>query len=93
VAVSSEKKTNILHPLGAPLSARNCPEHIGASMFRVSENTYQCSLDNRIYNFTEGFQTLKGNVIQGTSVQGQTQLVQTTDYQTLFDTRESRQKQ
>lgn len=54
-------------PLEAPLSTRNCPEH-GALMMRVADNVYQCSMDKKIYSYSEGYKLNDGTAVPGTSV-------------------------
>lgn len=73
-----EHHVKTYQPIGKPLSARHCPEHIGAALVRVGEGIYQCSLDGAIFNFD-----LTG------SVAGQTPSA--TQYETpsrIFDSRE-----
>ena len=78
-------------PLEAPLSTRTCPDHPGAQLGRIAENTYQCSLDKGIYNFQSGFTSMKGNKIPGGDVSSQTQALHDRPNEfTSFDTRESK---
>jgi hypothetical protein len=72
------------------LSSRHCPEHAGCPMARIGEDEWQCSLDKKVYNFREGYTTLKGNQVPGSSVQNQTDLYQNrADSHTIFDSRDS----
>ena len=73
----------------APLSTRTCIDHPGAQLARVGENSYQCSLDSKIYDYENGFTTLKGNKVPGGGVQHQTPDY-AEEHHTIFDTRESR---
>ena len=78
-------------PLEAPLSTRTCPDHPGAQIARVGEDTYQCSLDKKVYNYKGGFTTMKGNVIPGGDVSAQTQALGDRAIEHMsFDTRESK---
>jgi hypothetical protein len=53
------------------LSQRYCPEHIGVTMGRVAESTFQCPLDNKVYNWDTGF-SYNGKQNPGGSVAEQT---------------------
>ncbi len=70
------------------LNTRHCPEHIGVSLGRVAENTYQCALDGKVYNWETGWKDYQGNQHSGSSVAAQTPEV--ADYaisHRLFDSR------
>lgn len=86
--VKSSPLTKKYRILEAPLSTRTCPDHPGAQIARVEDHIWQCSLDKKIYNFETGFETLKGNIVPGGSVDKQTPLEQ--NFHTTFDTRESK---
>jgi hypothetical protein len=89
VAKAVKEQVKEYRPLEAPLSTRTCPDHPGAQMSRMGDGIYQCSMDNKIYNYNEGFKTMKGNEVPGTSVAGQTQgLGERAIEQTSFSTRE-----
>ncbi|TXG77351.1 hypothetical protein E6Q11_02930 [Candidatus Dojkabacteria bacterium] len=78
-------------PMEAPLNTRTCPDHPGAQMARIAEGTYQCSLDKGIYNYENGYTTMKGNKIPGGDVSNQTQsLYDRPNEFTSFETRESK---
>ena len=78
-------------PQEAALSTRTCPDHPGAQIMRVGEDTYQCELDKGIYNYVAGFTTMKGNKVPGADVSGQTSsLFDRSNEVTSFDTRESK---
>lgn len=83
-------KVKSYRPLEAPLKTRTCPDHPGAQMSRIRDNTYQCSLDKSVYNYEAGFTTMKGNKIPGTSVENQSQDFDKPNEFTSFETRESR---
>jgi len=70
------------------LNTRYCPEHIGVSLGRVAENSYQCGLDGKIYNWETGWSDHEGNKHPGGSVAAQTP--DSADYMAphrIFDTR------
>jgi hypothetical protein len=79
-------------PLEHPLSTRTCPDHFGTMMARVSDDVYQCPLDHKVYNWRDGFTTMKGEKVPGTSVDQQTQgLTDSVRQQTTsFETREQK---
>lgn len=72
-AKAVEKQIERVHPSKNHLSTRYCPDHPGASITRIADGIFQCSLDNKIYNYNDGFETMKGNKIPGGTVSGQTQ--------------------
>lgn len=71
------------------LNTRTCPDHPGAQMARVGEATWQCDLDKKIFNYDQGYETLKGEHVPGGSVAAQTDL-SGHNPQSPFDTREVR---
>lgn len=84
-----EKQVKKFRPLEAPLSTRTCPDHPGAQVSRIADNVYQCCLDGKIYNYNEGFKTLKGNEVPGTSVEEQTRALSNRAVENMsFSTRE-----
>lgn len=54
------------------LSTRYCPEHVGVSVSRVGESTYQCSLDGAVFNYETGWTDHDGNEHPGGSIAAQT---------------------
>jgi hypothetical protein len=77
-------------PNNMPLNTRYCPDHIGVSVSRVGENTYQCPLDGKIYNYETGWEDYDGNKHPGGSVAEQTP--DASGYgipHRIFDTREN----
>lgn len=85
------QKIKDYRPMEAPLNTRTCPDHPGAQMARVAEGTWQCSLDKGIYNYENGYTTMKGNKIPGGDVSNQTQaLYDRPNEFTSFETRESK---
>ncbi len=78
-------------PLEASLSTRYCPDHPGAQFARIADGVYQCDLDKKIYNFKEGYTTIKGNKVPGGDVAEQTRsLGDRALEQMSFSTRENR---
>jgi len=76
-------------PLEAPLKTRYCPDHAGVMASRIAEDTYQCELDGKTYNYAVGFKTDKGKIVPGTSVENQSQM-EFPSGENNFETRESR---
>jgi len=77
-------------PLEAALSTRTCPDHPGAQMGRIGDGVFQCSADNKIYNYHEGFTTLKGNDVPGGDVSEQTRSLREQPKEEMsFSTRDS----
>lgn len=72
-----------------PLSTRTCPDHPGAQISRVGEDTWQCDLDKKVYNYQTGFTTERGEKVPGGSVSNQTPKEEP-DTNLIFDTREGR---
>lgn len=88
------KQIKQYRPLEAPLLSRTCPDHPGAQMMRVADSVFQCALDKKIYNYKEGFTTMNGNVVPGTSVENQTNSVFDRPLENMsFSTREDVTKQ
>lgn len=86
-----EESIKTYRPLETNLSTRYCPDHPGTGAIRVGDNVYQCPLDKKIYNYTEGFTTMKGNKVPGTDVQNQTRDLGDRNLEQMhFSTRESR---
>lgn len=54
------------------LSTRYCPEHIGVTVGRIGELTYQCPLDGAVYNWETGWVGHEGKEYPGGSVAAQT---------------------
>jgi len=73
-----------------PLSSRYCPDHRGVQVARIAENTYQCPVDGKTYNYEAGYVDYQGQRVPGGSVAGQT--ASATPYgvpHRVFDTREN----
>lgn len=60
------------HTGATSLNTRYCPDHVGVSLGRVSENTYQCPLDGQVYNWETGWTDYDGNEHPGGSIAAQT---------------------
>jgi hypothetical protein len=71
------------------LNTRTCPDHPGAQMARVGEHMFQCSMDKKVFNYTTGYTTERGEKVSGQEV---TSHLPEMDVQprTMFDTREDR---
>jgi hypothetical protein len=59
-------------PCEGSLSTRYCPDHIGVQAARISDRTYQCPLDGRVYNYEAGYKNYQGQVVPGGNVAAQT---------------------
>lgn len=72
----------------AALSTRTCPDHHGTMVARIGEDTWQCPLDKKVYNFQTGFTMQNGEKNPGGSVADQTKENHNT--YTMFDSRQER---
>jgi hypothetical protein len=84
-------KVKSYRPLEASLQSRSCPDHPGVGMTRVGDGVFQCSMDNKMYNYDAGYQLYNGDSVPGGDVANQTRSFG--DYMNesiSFDTRESR---
>lgn len=72
------------------MSTRYCPDHVGVSMSKVKDSTFQCPLDKKTYNFEEGFKKEDGEKVVGTSVSNQTHFNTPETVSPTFDTRSDR---
>lgn len=50
---------------------RQCPDHAGQQLSRISDNVRQCPLDKKIYDFSVGFTTEDGKKHNGGTVEAQ----------------------
>jgi hypothetical protein len=62
----------VQQPREGSLSTRYCPDHIGVQAFRVSDRTYQCPIDGRVYNYESGYKNYQGQRVPGGSIAAQT---------------------
>ncbi len=84
-SVKTYKQTNT-----KSLSTRYCPDHIGVTLARVGDSSYQCPLDGQVYNWEIGWKDQDGVQHPGGSVAAQTP--DSTGYEAphrLFDSRDS----
>ena len=58
-------------PLEQALLTRHCPDHAGVNLIRLGDYVGQCALDKKVYDFRNGFTTLNGNKVPGTTVTNQ----------------------
>lgn len=70
--LNSNSQNNRYRPLEHPLSMRTCPDHYGAQIAKLSDDVWQCSIDHKIYDFKNGFITMTGKFVPGTSIENQT---------------------
>jgi hypothetical protein len=87
------KETKEKRPLQVAMKTRCCPDpkHPGIPLIRISDDEWQCSLDNKVFDFANGFTLSDGTKIPGTSLDAQTEMQQPMRHQTtIFDDRESR---
>jgi uncharacterized protein YoxC len=54
------------------LSSRYCPDHRGVQAIRLENNTYQCPIDGKKYNYEVGYVNYEGKKVSGGSVAAQT---------------------
>jgi hypothetical protein len=71
-----KEQVKVYKPMEHGLSSRYCPDHNGCSLMRVADNTWQCNLDKKLYNYEEGYKLMDGSVIPGSNVSNQTQNLQ-----------------
>ena len=88
-AIEESGMTKNYRVLEAPLSGRGCPDHAGTPIARVGENSWQCPLDGKIYNFELGFELENGDKVPGSSVANQSLLDDRPQF-AAFETRQSR---
>lgn len=75
------------------LQTRSCPDHPGSQPVRVADGVWQCMLDGKMYNYKEGYSSLKGEVVPGGDVSLQNQTMHELDENTAFDSRVNRLNQ
>lgn len=88
-AKAIDEKIKKSRPLETSLQTRYSPDMPGVSMLRITDGVYQCPVTHKVYDFNNGFVTMNGTKVPGTSTANQTKL----DYQSgdsmAFATRES----
>lgn len=88
-AIEDSGMTKEYRILEFPLSTRYCPEHPGTQVARIGEDTWQCEMDKKVYNFESGFDLYNGSKVPGGDVANQTDLTNVNTY-SIFDSREGR---
>lgn len=68
-----EQKVKQYKPNEHALSTRCCPDHAGVGLIRIADQTWQCSLDKKIFNYESGFKLEDGSQVPGGSVAQQSQ--------------------
>jgi hypothetical protein len=54
---------------GTPtVQTRHCPDHPGTQVARIGPKSYQCPIDNKVYNYAEGFTKENGEQVSGGGV-------------------------
>lgn len=67
-----ENSMPVQPPQDGALSTRYCPDHIGVQAVRIDDNTIQCPLDGKEYNYETGYANYEGQIVPGGSVAAQT---------------------
>jgi hypothetical protein len=55
-------------PMRHALDARTCPDHAGTQLKHIDDGVWQCTLDEKIYNFKDGFTLYNGEKVSGGSI-------------------------
>lgn len=88
-AIEQSGMTKEYRVLEHPLQSRSCPDHPGTPISRVADNTWQCPMDGKVYDFKLGFTLENGDKVPGSSVENQS-LLDTRPQFSAFETREGR---
>ena len=73
------------------LQTRTCPDHPGAQMQRVGEGVFMCEMDNKKYDYRNGYTLIDNKThVPGGSVALQTPDSSATNFRSMFDTRSER---
>jgi len=83
-----DAKVKKYRPLEAPLMTRQCPDHPGTPLIRISDGVGQCPITKKIYDFNSGFVTMNGDKVPGTSMANQNKLDYTAQDSMSFATRD-----
>jgi hypothetical protein len=70
--IKTDEVLEKLPPNKASLSSRYCPDHVGVQVFRIADDSVQCPIDGKVYNYFNGYVNYKGQQVQGGSVKNQT---------------------
>ena len=89
-AIEKSNMTKNVNGNDQPLSTRYCPDHAGQSTYRVAQDTVQCPLDHKIYDFKSGYTLNDGTKVPGSCVENQTSNTLNANYTATFDSREQR---
>lgn len=81
---SSNKKKDY-RPLQTLLSSRQCPDHPGNGLIRISDGVYQCSLDKKEYDFVNGYTLMNGRKVPGSCVENQTDNLNNVSIPAMFN--------
>lgn len=69
----SEEEEAPIKPLDKiSLSSRYCPDHRGVQAIRLDDQTYQCPIDGKMYNYETGYTDYDGQRVPGGSIAAQT---------------------
>jgi hypothetical protein len=58
-------------PMKHARESRTCADHPGALVVRIADGVYQCSLDEKIYDYNNGFDMYNGEKVSGGSISNQ----------------------
>ncbi len=83
---STPDKKKDYRPLETGLSSRQCPDHPGNGLIRVSDGVYQCSLDKKEYDFVNGYTLMNGRKVPGSCVENQTDNLSSVVIPAMFNT-------
>jgi hypothetical protein len=93
-AVKDVKESHVYQPTrvkSQDLSQRNCPDHNGVGLVRIGEGEWQCSLDRKVYSWSQGFTDLHGKVYPPQGVENQSRMMlDHRNESAIFDSRASR---
>ena len=68
-----KEKVKEYRPMQHSLSTRYSPDYPGVPLIRVGDNIWQCSVTGKMYDFSQGYKTVEGDEVPGSSVSNQTQ--------------------
>ena len=88
-AIEKSKMTDKPKIESHALQSRTCPDHPSAQMARIGQGVFQCNLDKKQYDYTNGYTLEDGEYVPGGSVELQGDNMNI-PFHSLFDTREGR---